>query len=59
LNYQYATATCWVDDVSDDLDPQSYDLCDKHMRRLTVPSGWRLEDRRNRFRAVLPSQLAG
>ncbi|MGA0064636.1 MAG: DUF3499 family protein [Ilumatobacteraceae bacterium] len=59
LNYRYATATCWVDDVSGDPDPHSYDLCDKHFSRLTVPGGWRLDDRRHRFRAVLPSQLAG
>jgi hypothetical protein len=59
LNYRYATATCWVDEVSGEPDPHSYDLCDKHFSRLTVPGGWRLDDRRHRFRAVLPSQLAG
>ena len=30
-----------------------------HGERLTVPTGWRLEDRRNRFRVIVPNRLAG
>ncbi|MFM8956072.1 MAG: DUF3499 family protein [Actinomycetota bacterium] len=59
LTYQYATATVWIDDLSDSVDPHAYDLCERHGQRFVSPSGWRLEDRRNRFRVVLPSQLAG
>jgi hypothetical protein len=59
LTYQYATATVWIDDLSDDHDPHAYDLCERHGQRFVSPSGWRLEDRRNRYRVVLPSQLAG
>lgn len=59
LTYQYATATVWIDDLSDVADPHAYDLCERHGQRFVSPSGWRLEDRRNRFRVVLPSQLAG
>ena len=59
LTYQYATATVWIDDLADSADPHAYDLCELHGQRFAPPSGWRLEDRRNRFRVVLPSQLAG
>ena len=59
LTYQYATATVWIDDLADSADPHAYDLCERHGQRFAPPSGWRLEDRRNRFRVVLPSQLAG
>ena len=59
LSYQYATATVWIDDLAELNDPHAYDLCERHGQRFSPPSGWRLEDRRNRFRVVLPSQLAG
>jgi len=59
LSYQYATATVWIDDLAELNDPHAYDLCERHGQRFAPPSGWRLEDRRNRFRVVLPSQLAG
>jgi hypothetical protein len=46
LSYQYARAIVWLDDLLTDRDPHSYDLCQRHSARLTVPNGWRLEDRR-------------
>ena len=47
LSYQYARAIVWLDDLLTDRDPHSYDLCQRHSGRLTVPNGWRLEDRRS------------
>jgi Protein of unknown function (DUF3499) len=46
LTYQYARALVWIDDLADERDPHSYDLCPRHAARLSVPNGWRLEDRR-------------
>ena len=37
----------WIDDLSIDRDPHSYDLCARHAARLSVPHGWRLDDRRS------------
>ena len=48
LSYQYARSLVWVDELSDERDPHSYDLCQRHTARLSVPNGWRLEDRRDR-----------
>jgi hypothetical protein len=46
LSYQYGRALVWLDDLHDERDPHSYDLCARHTGRLSVPNGWRLEDRR-------------
>jgi hypothetical protein len=60
LSYQYGRAMVWMDDLSGERDPHQYDLCDRHAARLSVPNGWRLEDRRSRRLLVLPSaRLAG
>ena len=59
LTYQYSRAIVWIDDLAHERDPHAYDLCQRHGQRMTVPSGWRLEDRRNRFRMVVPNRLAG
>jgi hypothetical protein len=59
LTYQYSRALVWIDDLTQDSDPHAYDLCEQHGRRLTVPGGWRMEDRRDRFRLVVPNRLAG
>ena len=48
LSYQYARSIVWLDDLSGERDPHSYDLCQRHAARLSVPNGWRLEDRRTR-----------
>jgi len=59
LTYQYSRALVWIDDLAHERDPHAYDLCERHGQRMTVPTGWRLEDRRNRFRVVVPNRLAG
>jgi hypothetical protein len=47
LTYQYGRAQVWLDDLSDERDPHSYDLCERHTARLSVPNGWQLENRRS------------
>ena len=47
LTYQYGRALVWLDDLADERDPHAYDLCVRHTARLSVPNGWRLEDRRS------------
>jgi hypothetical protein len=46
LTYQYSRSAVWLDDLSPERDPHAYDLCRRHGSRLSVPHGWRLEDRR-------------
>ena len=48
LSYQYARSIVWLDDLIAERYPHSYDLCQRHTARLSVPNGWRLEDRRSR-----------
>ncbi len=52
LTYQYARSAVWLDDLAPDRDPHAYDLCQRHGARLSVPHGWRLEDRRSRTELV-------
>lgn len=65
LTYQYGLSSVWLDDLSTERDPHSYDLCFRHAERLSVPNGWRLEDRRESRRLVgsgsgrLTHRLAG
>jgi len=59
LTYHYARALVWIDDLTPERDPHAYDLCADHGQRISPPTGWRLEDRRNRFRFVVPNRLAG
>jgi hypothetical protein len=59
LSYQYARSLVWLDDLTPEREPHSYDLCDQHARRLKPPSGWRLEDRRHRTFAEGATRLAG
>lgn len=46
LTYEYTNRVAWVDRLADDDHPMTHDLCDRHANRLSVPQGWRLEDRR-------------
>jgi Protein of unknown function (DUF3499) len=48
LTYQYAKGIAWLDELSTDRDPHGYDLCERHANRVSVPHGWRLEERRAR-----------
>lgn len=64
LTYQYARSVAWLDDLTDERDPHAYDLCQRHGARVSVPNGWRLEDRRTRRMLVftgtnIDSRLAG
>ena len=61
LSYQYARSIVWLDDLADERDPHRYDLCQRHSARLSVPNGWRLEDRRSsrQLVAAASSRLAG
>lgn len=52
LSYQYSRSLVWMDDLSPERDPHSYDLCEQHADRLRPPSGWHLEDRRHRIHVV-------
>jgi hypothetical protein len=46
LTYQYAQGAAWLDELTAEREPHAYDLCERHAGRLSVPHGWRLEDRR-------------
>jgi hypothetical protein len=46
LSYRYDRALVWLEQLSGERDPHSYDLCARHARRVSVPRGWALEDRR-------------
>ena len=61
LSYQYGRAIVWLDDLTASRDPHDYDLCERHTARLSVPNGWRLEDRRSRrvLAFSTSSRLAG
>ena len=61
LSYQYGRSLVWLEDLSSERDPHNYDLCQRHAARLSVPNGWRLEDRREGARLLVMSshRLAG
>jgi hypothetical protein len=46
LVYDYANRSAWLDDLSPEPHPMTHDLCDRHATSLSVPRGWRLDDRR-------------
>jgi len=45
LTYEYRTSHVWLDLLSSERDPHSYDLCRQHANTLSVPRGWQLTDR--------------
>jgi hypothetical protein len=47
LTYQYGRSLVWLDELAPERDPHSYDLCERHAGRLSVPQGWILENRRS------------
>lgn len=57
LTYQYGQAIVWIDELADERDPHRYDLCARHAERLSVPNGWRREDRRMRELVQVGSTL--
>lgn len=46
LTYDYSSEAAWLDRLAPEAHPMTHDLCDAHAERLSVPRGWRLEDRR-------------
>jgi len=46
LAYDYARSHVWIGELAPERDPHDYDLCSRHAARVSVPHGWRLEDRR-------------
>jgi hypothetical protein len=46
LSYHYGRSQVWLDELWDERDPHAYDLCERHAARLSVPTGWTLDDRR-------------
>lgn len=57
LTYDYGGQAAWLDRLSAEPHPQTYDLCPAHADRLSVPQGWRLEDR-TMIAPLLPSGTA-
>ena len=46
LAYDYGNRSAWVQALSEEPHPMTHDLCDRHAGSMSVPRGWRLEDRR-------------
>ena len=46
LTYDYRNSSAWLEKLAAEPHPMTHDLCQAHADRLTVPVGWRLEDRR-------------
>jgi len=47
LTYQYGLSHVWIDELSAEREPHSYDLCEHHASLLSAPQGWRVDDRRH------------
>lgn len=58
LRYDYKQRITWLDPLADESHPMAYDLCLGHARAMTVPRGWRLEDRSGLRPAVPPFEDA-
>jgi hypothetical protein len=54
LTYDYRGQAAWLERLSPEAHPMTHDLCDAHADRLSVPLGWRLEDRRVVSPLVVP-----
>ncbi|MEJ6720465.1 DUF3499 family protein [Ilumatobacter sp.] len=46
LTYDYGQSHAWIEELLFERDPHTYDMCARHAARLSVPSGWHLDDRR-------------
>ena len=55
LTYQYERGSVWIDALLGEREPHTYDLCERHAGRVSVPRGWRLDDRRGL--AAVPAPL--
>ena len=52
LSFRYGTREAWLERLSDEPRPESYDLCGSHAARTRPPHGWQLRDRRPREEQV-------
>lgn len=53
LSYHYGHSQVWIDHLTPEREPHSYDMCERHAERLSVPQGWHLDDRRGARRSAL------
>src|SRR5581483_11481000 len=54
LTYAYAELTAVVGPLASYAEPHSYDLCEEHALRLTVPRGWEVVRHEGEFPAPIP-----
>jgi hypothetical protein len=54
LTYAYADLTAVVGPLASYVEPHSYDLCEEHALRLTVPRGWEVLRHAGEFPAPIP-----
>lgn len=52
LSFRYETREAWLERLSEEPRPESYDLCSSHAARTRPPHGWQLRDRRPREEQV-------
>ena len=55
LTYAYADSTAVVGPLATYSEPHSYDLCEEHALRLTVPRGWEVVRHEGEFAAPEPT----
>ncbi len=55
LTYAYADSTAVVGPLATAAEPHSYDLCEEHATRLTVPKGWEVVRHEGEFAAEEPT----
>jgi hypothetical protein len=55
LTYAYSDSTAVVGPLAMAAEPHSYDLCEAHALRLTVPKGWEVVRHEGEFAAADPS----
>jgi hypothetical protein len=54
LTYAYSDLTAVVGPLATSAEPHSYDLCEEHAVRLTVPRGWEVLRHVGEFPAPIP-----
>jgi hypothetical protein len=54
LTYMYSDSTAVVGPLAAFAEPHSYDLCEEHALRLTVPRGWEVVRHEGEFPAPIP-----
>lgn len=54
LTYAYSDCTAVVGPLASFAEPHSYDLCEEHAMRLTVPRGWEVLRHVGEFPAPIP-----